>query len=93
MSGVQNMEIEKKNKDDSDIATAIVLAKRLDKINKITAITGLTLLGVVLTSYVVQIFNSAFPMHYLWYALGFCFIAWFATRKDGCGSCNQRGCV
>jgi hypothetical protein len=23
------------------------------------------------------------------YPLGFTFLAWFATRRNGCGSCNQ----
>ena len=87
------MEIEKKNKSDSDIATARILARRLDKISKITAITGLALFGLVLTNYVIPVFRSTFPMHYLWYVLGFCFIIWFATRKGGCGSCNQGSCA
>jgi len=88
------MKIEKENKDNSDIVAARILARRLDRISKVSAITGLTLFGSIWVNYVVPIFNfDAFPIHYLWYALGFCFILWFATRKGGCGSCNQQGCV
>jgi hypothetical protein len=69
------------------------LPRDLDKISKITAITGLVLFGLVLINYVVPVFRSTFPMHYLWYVLGFCFIGWFATRKGGCGSYNQGSCA
>jgi hypothetical protein len=80
------------NQYDSGISTARILVRRLDKISKITAITGLTLFGLVSVNYVISIFNSnTFPIHYFWYALGLCFILWFATRKGGCERCNQRG--
>ena len=88
------MKIEKENKDNSDIATTRILARKLDRISKASAITGLTLFTFVVINYFVPIFIfQTFPIHYLWYAMGFCFIVWFSTRKGGCGSCNQGGCI
>ena len=88
------MKIGKENKDSSDIATTRILARRLDKVSKVSAITGLALFTLVVINYVIPIFIfETFPMHYFWYAMGFCFIVWFSTRKGGCGSCNQVGCT
>jgi uncharacterized membrane protein len=57
-----------------------------DKIN-IVSLIHVVILGVVFVIlYFIEDFETA---QVIAYPLGFCFLVWFATRRNGCGSCNQ----
>jgi uncharacterized membrane protein len=57
-----------------------------DKIN-ISSLILVLILGVVFVMfYLIEDFETA---QIVAYPLGFTFLAWFATRRNGCGSCNQ----
>ena len=57
-----------------------------DKIN-ITSLIFVLILGVVFVMfYLIEDFETA---QIVAYPLGFSFLVWFATRRNGCGSCNQ----
>ena len=61
-----------------------------DKINKISAVVSLGMLGVILSGYITG--NDSllgFPNALTLYALIPSTLIWFGTRKNGCGSCNQ----
>ena len=61
-----------------------------DKINKISGITTLSMLVIVLSGYITGIDSLfGFPNAMLLYALMPSALVWFGTRKNGCGSCNQ----
>ena len=59
----------------------------LDSINKISLYASFTLIGVFLLTYFGEFIES--DSHVLLYPIGITFLIWFATRKNGCGSCNQ----
>jgi uncharacterized membrane protein len=57
-----------------------------DKIN-ISSLILVLILGVVFVMfYLIEDFETA---QIVVYPLGFTFLVWFATRRNGCGSCNQ----
>ena len=61
-----------------------------DKINKISGITSLSMLTVILLGYFTG--NDSllgFPNTMILYVLMPSALIWFGTRKNGCGSCNQ----
>jgi len=61
-----------------------------DKINKISGITSLSMLTMVLLGYFTG--NDSllgFPNAMILYVLMPSALIWFGTRKNGCGSCNQ----
>ncbi len=61
-----------------------------DKINKISGITSLSMLIMILLGYFTG--NDSllgFPNSVILYALMPSALIWFGTRKNGCGSCNQ----
>ena len=61
-----------------------------DKINKISGITSLSMLGMLLLGYLTG--NDSllgFPNAMILYLLMPSALIWFGTRKNGCGSCNQ----
>jgi hypothetical protein len=57
-----------------------------DKINIISFILVLILGVVCAMFYLIEYFETA---QIVAYTLGFSFLVWFATRRNGCGSCNQ----
>jgi hypothetical protein len=57
-----------------------------DKINNASLILVLILGVVFVMFYLIEDFETAQIMAY---SLGSSFLAWFATRRNGCGSCNQ----
>jgi len=54
--------------------------------NKIAIITAIIFAVSALLEYIIQNYDL---MQILAYATGFSFLVWFATRRNGCGSCNQ----
>jgi len=61
-----------------------------DKINKISGITSLSMLIMILSGYFTG--NDSllgFPNAMILYVLMPSALIWFGTRKNGCGSCNQ----
>ena len=65
-----------------------------DKINKISGITSLSMLAVILSGFLTG--NNllfGFPNAMLLYVLMPTALIWFGTRKNGCGSCNQVGSI
>jgi len=57
-----------------------------DKIN-ISSLIFVLILGVMFVMfYLIEDFETA---QIVAYPLGFSFLVWFATRRNGCGSCNQ----
>ena len=61
-----------------------------DRIHKISGITSLSMLGVILSGYITGIDSLfGFPNGMVLYALMPSALIWFGTRKNGCGSCNQ----
>jgi len=61
-----------------------------DKINKISGITSLSMLIMILLGYFTG--NDSllgFPNAMILYVLMPSALIWFGTRKNGCGSCNQ----
>jgi nitrate reductase gamma subunit len=62
-----------------------------DKINIISLILVLILGMVLVLFYLIEDFETAHfeTAQIVAYPLGFTFLAWFATRRNGCGSCNQ----
>ena len=61
-----------------------------DKINKISGITSLSMLIIILSGYFTG--NDSllgFPNAMILYVLMPSALIWFGTRKNGCGSCNQ----
>ena len=61
-----------------------------DRINKISGITSLSMLVVILSGYITGIDSLfGFPNAMVLYALMPSALIWFGTRKNGCGSCNQ----
>ena len=64
-----------------------------DKINKITGITAIAGLAIILLGVISG--NDAvlgFPNAMMLYLLMPSALIWFGTRKNGCGSCNQTSC-
>lgn len=57
-----------------------------DKINLITKLLGL-IFGLALA--ILFFLESFDDFQLLIYPLGLIFLIWFATRRNGCGSCNQ----
>ncbi|HUT05211.1 MAG TPA: hypothetical protein VMW74_00770 [Nitrosopumilaceae archaeon] len=57
-----------------------------DKISISVLILGLILGGLSAMFYLMEDFKTS---QVLLYPLGLCFLVWFATRRNGCGSCNQ----
>ena len=57
-----------------------------DKISISALILGLIFGGLIVMSYFMGGFET---YQILLYPLGLCFLVWFATRRNGCGSCNQ----
>ena len=61
-----------------------------DKINKITGITAMAGLAIILLGVISD--NDSilgFPNAMMLYLLMPSALIWFGTRKNGCGSCNQ----
>ena len=57
-----------------------------DKIN-ISSLIFVLILGVMFVMfYLIEDFETA---QIVAYSLGFSFLVWFATWRNGCGSCNQ----
>ena len=57
-----------------------------DKISIFALILGLIFGGLIVLSYFMEEFET---FQIMLYPLGLCFLVWFATRRNGCGSCNQ----
>jgi len=57
-----------------------------DKFNLSSLILSLILGLLSVMFYLIGDFGAA---QVLVYPLGLCFLVWFATRRNGCGSCNQ----
>lgn len=57
-----------------------------DKISKVSLIVGIILGGLAAMFYFTE---DVATSQVLLYPLGACFLVWFATRRNGCGSCNQ----
>ncbi len=57
-----------------------------DKLSIISLILGLFFGILTVIFYLIENLGTA---QVLVYPLGFCFLVWFATRRNGCGSCNQ----
>jgi len=57
-----------------------------DKIN-ISSLIFVLILGMVLV--VFYLMGDVQTAQIVAYPLGFSFLVWFATRRNGCGSCNQ----
>ncbi|MDH3677629.1 MAG: hypothetical protein OEQ12_04930 [Nitrosopumilus sp.] len=57
-----------------------------DKIGIISLALGLFFVILIVVFYLNEDFGIT---QVLIYPLGFCFLVWFATRRNGCGSCNQ----
>ena len=57
-----------------------------DKISIASLIFGIILGALAAMFYLIEGFGAA---QVLLYPLGLCFLVWFATRRNGCGSCNQ----
>jgi len=57
-----------------------------DKINISSLIIVLILGAMFVMFYLIEDFETA---QIFAYTLGFSFLVWFATRRNGCGSCNQ----
>jgi len=61
-----------------------------DRINKISGITSLSMLVIILSGYITGIDSLfGFPNAMVLYALMPSILIWFGTRKNGCGSYNQ----
>ncbi len=56
-----------------------------DKISVISLILGLFFGILTVIFYLIEDLRT----QVLVYPLGLCFLVWFATRRNGCGSCNQ----
>ena len=64
-----------------------------DKINKITGVTAIAGLAIILAGVISE--NDSilgFPNAMMLYLLMPSALIWFGTRKNGCGSCNQTSC-
>lgn len=62
-----------------------------DRLNKISGIIALGMFLVIVLGYFTE--NESllgFPNALLLYALMPFALIWFGTRKNGCGSCNQK---
>ena len=57
-----------------------------DKINISSLILVLILGMVIVLFYLMEDLQTA---QIVAYPFGFTFLVWFATRRNGCGSCNQ----
>ncbi len=57
-----------------------------DKISIVSLILGLFFGILTGLFYLIEDFET---VQVIAYPLGFCFFVWFATRRNGCGSCNQ----
>jgi len=57
-----------------------------DKLNIVSLILVVILGVVFVIFYLIEDFETA---QVLVYPLGLCFLVWIATRRNGCGSCNQ----
>jgi len=57
-----------------------------DKIN-ISSLIFVLILGMMLV--VFYLMEDLLTAQIVAYPLGFSFLVWFATRRNGCGSCNQ----
>ena len=60
----------------------------LTRINHISIYLSFIIIGIFLLVYLGD-FILDFDSYVLLYPLGITFLIWFATRKNGCGSCNQ----
>jgi hypothetical protein len=57
-----------------------------DKISIASLVFGIILGGLAAVFYFIEDFGAS---QVLLYPLGLCFLVWFATRGNVCGSCNQ----
>ena len=57
-----------------------------DKISIVSLILGLFFGILTGIFYLIKDLGNA---QIFVYPLGLCFLVWFATRRNGCGSCNQ----
>ena len=57
-----------------------------DKISTVSLILGLFFGILTGIFYLTEDLGTA---QIFVYPLGLCFLVWFATRRNGCGSCNQ----
>jgi uncharacterized membrane protein len=57
-----------------------------DKISIVSLILGLFFGILTVMFYLIEDLRT---VQILAYPLGVCFLVWFATRRNGCGSCNQ----
>ena len=57
-----------------------------DRLNIVSLILVLILGVVFVLFYFIKDFETSLVIAY---PLGLCFLVWFATRRNGCGSCNQ----
>ncbi|QLH07449.1 hypothetical protein [Nitrosopumilus ureiphilus] len=61
-----------------------------DRINKISGIAVLVMLAVVISGYITgSVSLLGISNDTLLYVVMPTGLIWFATRKNGCGSCNQ----
>lgn len=59
-----------------------------DKINIISGISLLVIVGIGILTYVLDKNSTIFPLISMYMPIPL-FLIWFGTRKNGCGSCNQ----
>jgi hypothetical protein len=59
-----------------------------DKINIISGISLLVIIGISIMMYVIEKNSPIFPLISIYISIPL-FLIWFGTRKNGCGSCNQ----
>lgn len=59
-----------------------------DKINIISGISLLVIIGISILTYVLDKNSTVSPLISMYVPIPL-FLIWFGTRKNGCGSCNQ----
>ncbi|TAK23191.1 MAG: hypothetical protein EPO37_02800 [Nitrosarchaeum sp.] len=59
-----------------------------DKINMISGISLLGIVGISILTYVLNKNSSNIPLIFMYVTIPL-FLIWFGTRKNECGSCNQ----
>lgn len=59
-----------------------------DKINILSGISLIGIIGISILIYAIDKNSTIFPLNSMYVSIPL-FLIWFGTRKNGCGSCNQ----
>ena len=59
-----------------------------DKINILSGISLICIIGISILIYAIDKNSIIFPLNSMYVSIPL-FLIWFGTRKNGCGSCNQ----